>query len=229
MFTPQEVSEKVFPKSSGFGGGYQMAAVDQFLDSLTEDYTALFKENVTLKAKLKVLADKVEEYRATEESMRAALLTAQKMASKLVQEAQTEHDKLLANARADAKAEQERLAREQKDAEKRLALAKEETARFLQKSSELCRRQAEFLTQLPEIELPGEKPAPAKNEADSIGEDILRGFVDEMPAAQPELPEEPPRQEEPARQAPVTEDTIDMTKVFNLDELKFGRNYSGEE
>ena len=111
----------------------------------------------------------------------------------------------------------------------RLALAKEETARFLQKSSELCRRQAEFLTQLPEIELPGEKPAPAKNEADSIGEDILRGFVDEMPAAQPELPEEPPRQEEPARQAPVTEDTIDMTKVFNLDELKFGRNYSGEE
>ena len=86
MFTPQEVSEKVFPKSSGFGGGYQMAAVDQFLDSLTEDYTALFKENVTLKAKLKVLADKVEEYRATEESMRAALLTAQKMATKLVQE-----------------------------------------------------------------------------------------------------------------------------------------------
>ena len=116
-----------------------MAAVDQFLDSLTEDYTALFKENVTLKAKLKVLADKVEEYRATEESMRAALLTAQKMATKLVQEAQTEHDKLLANARADAKAEQERLAREQKDAEKRLALAKEETARFLQKSSELVR------------------------------------------------------------------------------------------
>ena len=56
MFTPQEVSEKVFPKASFGGGGYNMASVDEFLDALTEDYTALFKENVTLKAKLKVLA-----------------------------------------------------------------------------------------------------------------------------------------------------------------------------
>ena len=60
MFTPQEVSEKVFPKASFGGGGYNMASVDEFLDALTEDYTALFKENVTLKAKLKVLVEKVQ-------------------------------------------------------------------------------------------------------------------------------------------------------------------------
>ena len=83
MFTPQEVSEKVFPKASFGGGGYSMGAVDEFLDALTEDYTALFKENVTLKTKLKVLAEKVEEYRSTEDAMRQTLLTAQKMAAKL--------------------------------------------------------------------------------------------------------------------------------------------------
>lgn len=82
MFTPQEVSEKVFPKSSFGAGGYAMGAVDEFLDALTEDYTALYKENVTLKAKLKILAEKVEEYRATEDAMRSTLLTAQKMAAK---------------------------------------------------------------------------------------------------------------------------------------------------
>ena len=38
MFTPQEVSEKVFPKAS-FGGGYSMSVVDEFLDALTEDYS----------------------------------------------------------------------------------------------------------------------------------------------------------------------------------------------
>ena len=96
MFTPQEVSEKVFPKASFGSGGYSMTSVDEFLDALTEDYTALFKENMTLKAKLKVLAEKVEEYRSTEEAMRQALLTAQKMASKLVQEAQAEKEQLLA-------------------------------------------------------------------------------------------------------------------------------------
>ena len=60
MFTPQEVSEKVFPKASFGSGGYTMSAVDEFLDTLTEDYTALYKENVALKAKLKVLAEKIE-------------------------------------------------------------------------------------------------------------------------------------------------------------------------
>ena len=110
MFTPQEVSEKVFPKASFGGGGYNMASVDEFLDALTEDYTALFKDNVTLKAKLKVLAEKVEEYRSTEEAMRQALLTAQKMAAKLVQEAQTEKEKILSDARAEAQAEIRRRA-----------------------------------------------------------------------------------------------------------------------
>ena len=99
MLTPQEVSEKVFPKSSFGSSGYAMAPVDEFLDTLTEDYTALYKENVTLKAKLKILAEKVEEYRATEDAMRSTLLTAQKMAAKLVQEAQTEKENLLREAR----------------------------------------------------------------------------------------------------------------------------------
>ena len=93
MFTPQEVSEKVFPKASFGSGGYAMAAVDEFLDTLTEDYTGLYKENMALKAKLKVLAEKVEEYRATEDAMRSTLLTAQRMAAKLVQEAQTEKER----------------------------------------------------------------------------------------------------------------------------------------
>jgi len=118
MFTPQEVSEKVFPKAAFGSGGYSMASVDEFLDALTEDYTALFKENVTLKAKLKVLAEKVEEYRSTEDAMRQALLTAQKMAAKLVQDAQVEKEQILADARTEAQQEIHRLDDERQTAEK---------------------------------------------------------------------------------------------------------------
>lgn len=63
MYTPQEVAEKTFPKAGGLTAGYSMAAVDEFLDGLTEDYTALYEENAALKAELKALAEKVEEYR----------------------------------------------------------------------------------------------------------------------------------------------------------------------
>ncbi|MDR3207713.1 MAG: DivIVA domain-containing protein, partial [Oscillospiraceae bacterium] len=61
MLTPQEVQDKKFEKA--VFGGYDMGGVDDFLEQLTEDYAALFKENAVLKSKLKVLVDTVEEYR----------------------------------------------------------------------------------------------------------------------------------------------------------------------
>ena len=110
MLTPQEVSEHAFAKASF--GGYNMAMVDEFLDVLTADYTTLYKENATLKAKMKVLVDKVEEYRSTEEAMRKALLTAQKMADELVAQAEAKKAELLKNAETEAKA---RIAELQQD------------------------------------------------------------------------------------------------------------------
>ena len=50
------------------------------MDSLIEDYRTLYQENISLKNKMKVLVDKVEEYRATEDAMRMTLHSAQKMA-----------------------------------------------------------------------------------------------------------------------------------------------------
>ena len=55
-------------------GGYDMSAVDDFLETLTTDYAALYKENAILKSKIKVLVEKVEEYRSTDDAMRMALL-----------------------------------------------------------------------------------------------------------------------------------------------------------
>ena len=102
MLTPQEVSGRAFSKAAF--GGYNMVMVDEFLDELTDDYTSLYKENAALKAKLKVLVDKVEEYRATEDSMRAALLTAQRMANTMVEEAEEKKKAVLAGAEDEARA-----------------------------------------------------------------------------------------------------------------------------
>ena len=93
MMTPQEVSEHAFAKASF--GGYNMAMVDEFLDLLTADYTSLYKENAVLKSKMKVLVEKVEEYRSTEDAMRKALLTAQRMADEMVAEATAKRNEML--------------------------------------------------------------------------------------------------------------------------------------
>ena len=218
MLTPQEVSEKVFPKSSGFGSGYAMGAVDEFLDALTEDYTALYKENVTLKAKLKILAEKVEEYRATEDAMRSTLLTAQKMAAKLVQEAQTEKDNMLKEAREQHAAQLAQLEKDKQEAEDKLVMAKQSLVDFVRHGSELCAQQQEVLNSLPEMQLSAEE-APADAVTD-IQQDIMQ-HMDAMETAAAE-PEEPAVKDVPAGSA------IPNDFKLSLDELKFGRNYTGE-
>ena len=227
MFTPQEVSEKVFPKASFGGGGYSMASVDEFLDALTEDYTALFKENVTLKAKLKVLAEKVEEYRSTEEAMRQALLTAQKMAAKLVQEAQTEKEQILSDARTEAQAEIHRLDDERQAEERKLRAAQEKTAEFIRRSDELCKAQSAFLQSLPELDFLPEKKAQSAAQEDvvsAIEQDILSHYADVEPAQEESAVTDEPTIKLP----PVDGSAIPSDFRLSLDELKFGRNYNGD-
>ena len=220
MFTPQEVSEKVFPKSSFGAGGYAMGAVDEFLDALTEDYTALYKENVALKAKLKILAEKVEEYRATEDAMRSTLLTAQKMAAKLVQEAQTEKENLLKEAQEQHAAQLAQLEKERHEAEEKLTMAQQSLADFVRHSSELCAQQAAFLNSLPEMQLsPEENAAPAE---DDIQQDIMQHFDTMDVETGTDVEEAPVPQDVPTGSA------IPNDFKLSLDELKFGRNYTGE-
>lgn len=241
MFTPQEVSEKVFPKASFGSGGYAMAAVDEFLDTLTEDYTALYKENVALKAKLKVLAEKVEEYRATEDAMRSTLLTAQRMAAKLVQEAQEEKDNLLNEARAQHAAEIRLLDDETNAAKQKLALAQQNLADFIQRSRALCEEHAAFLTSLPEL-VPAVEAAPVV--AAPVESDLQKDILSVFDVVEPAVDEDPtvvmePVQFEAAEEvaAPAaeeivddyTDDVIPSDFKLSLDELKFGRNYSAED
>ena len=71
MFTPQEIQEQTFSKA--VFGGYDMQQVDDFLEPLTEDYIALYKENSVLKSKMKILVEKLEEYRGQEAAMKKTM------------------------------------------------------------------------------------------------------------------------------------------------------------
>ena len=64
MLTPQEIQDKKFEKARF--GGYDMTQIDDFLDIVLADYTALYKENAVLKGKMRVLVDKIEEYRSVD-------------------------------------------------------------------------------------------------------------------------------------------------------------------
>ena len=205
MMTPQEVAGCTFSKA--MMGGYNMAAVDDFLDKLTEDYTALYNENAALKAKLKVVADKLKEYRDMEETMRAALLTSQKMANSIVAEAEQRRDAMIADAAAAAmrrvnelRGEMEKEEQRLKDTRaevdrqlevenRRLAAGQEQLRAFIRDVSAVCNGQLALLDKLPELPVAVEQPLPSALEpAPVAAEPVPPAPVEDIPAAFDNVP-----------------------------------------
>ena len=159
MLTPQDIKEKTFGKAAF--GGYDMGLVDDFLERLTEDYAALYKENAVLKSKLKVLVEKVEEYRSTEDSMRMALVTAQKMGGEIVEQAKAKGDAMLAEVNEIAKKRSMELKRKLDTEEARLAAAERKTEEFSRKVLDLIAEETSFIQRLGEFQpTHAEAPAP---------------------------------------------------------------------
>ena len=98
MFTPQQIEQIAFNRVPF--GGYDMQAVDEFLEPLTEDYVTLYKENALLKSKMRVLVEKLEEYRKNEASMKDAIINAQKTCDKMVRDAEAKCTQMLSDANA---------------------------------------------------------------------------------------------------------------------------------
>ena len=238
MLTPQEVSERAFAKASF--GGYNMAMVDEFLDLLTADYSALYNENAVLKSKMKVLVDKVEEYRSTEEAMRKALMTAQRMADDLVREAEQKKETMLQDAQLEVAAQVASLRKEVSEEEFRLAAAQKATADYVAKVQFLHKQTQEYLDQLDQIT----PPAPQSvSHVDETAQEIDDSVQRLLAAAQADVKAELAREElenttefsvdvEPANFGPEEEDQqdepdLEKTAVHHVDfgELQFGRDY----
>ena len=196
MMTPQEVGSRSFAKATL--GGYNLAQVDEFLDALTEDYTALYNENAILKNKLKVLSETVEEYRATDNAMRKALLAAQNMADDIVEDAKKKQAELVGEAE---KAAQRRVA-ELKQAtaaeEYRLRQAQEATAAYVKTLTAFHDREVDFLSGLSEL-VP---PELAAQEADDPAGDIQAAVAAQVFPEEKEPEPEPEPEPEADRPAP---------------------------
>ena len=163
MITAQDIREKTFEKSRM--NGYDMASVDDFLEELAEDIGASQKENAVLKSKMKVLVDKIEEYRANEEALNMAILSAQKLAVQIESEARQRATAMIEDAERQVKAKVGSIQEQTAAEERRLADAQTAAKIFLDKAKELCN---EHLTRLGviggELQLPEEEPEVAETE-----------------------------------------------------------------
>lgn len=99
MVSAQEIRDVKFGKSFG---GYKTEEVDVFLDACAETVEALTRENEENARKMQVLAETVVDYRNQEDSIRSALINAQRMSESVVAEAQQKAAEIIANAEDEA-------------------------------------------------------------------------------------------------------------------------------
>ena len=192
MITAQDIHEKTF--ATVRINGYDKPSVDDFLDELAEEIAAAQKENTVLKGKMKVLVDKIEEYRANEEALNMAVISAQKLAVQIESEARSRASAILADAEAQAQAKIGGIAAQVETEEKRLADAKVVTAAFLKKAKELVGSELKALDaiggklEVKDSMAPAARAAAPAPAAASV-EDAVRAIEDNVSKlpAEPEL------------------------------------------
>ena len=245
MLTPQEVTGFEFERA--VFGGYDTASVDKLMEQLTQDYSTLYRDNVILKNKMKVLVDKVEEYRSTEDAMRMALLQAERTAKEMITEAEQRRDALDAEterlraeivSRAEEEADKRRTQIQSDLAAEEAALlnAKKATAEYLEKlgASMLAYRDAlthiyDFVEPLPKEEKPKEEeavpPAPEAEEhpASVVSQDTVENIVAMINKAFSSTE----AQEKAAEESENVDQTIPKLPRIDYDKLgqEFGPNY----
>ena len=101
MLTIDDIKNASFRKA-GLGGGYNADDVDAFVDEVITSFEQLKKEKTNLVHKIDVLATRVEQYRADEETVRNALLASQKVSDACIKEAKDKAAKIVREAEAKA-------------------------------------------------------------------------------------------------------------------------------
>lgn len=209
--TVQEIQEIGFEKA--VFGGYDMKSVDTFLERVAEEFAAMQKENAALKAKMKILVDKIEEYRGVEDGMRRALMSAQTIAQDTIDKAKQEAQDIVTAAKDETENKVKNTRDEITLEEQKLEAAKKSTLEFVARISAAYQAQAKALVELAKSEkLVGQQQEPAVQPAPP------------QPPIQQQAPAQPEPQEEQA-DAPIE----DATRKFDFGELKFGADYDPKE
>ena len=176
MITAQDIREKTFEKSKF--GGYDMAQVDEFLEELADDLTNSQKEVAVLKSKMKVLVDKIEEYRNNESALNKSILSAQKLAQEIETEARDKAAKVLADAEKKADETVGSITARAEFEEKRLAAAEAATAKFFDGIRAMCNAQLRNLDSISASTFSAqptpksEEPAPAAEVYEDASADL---------------------------------------------------------
>lgn len=194
MFTAEEIRSQTFEKAMR---GYRPEDVHAFLAQVAATVEELNAQKADTEHKLAILAQKVEEYRGQEESLKAALLNAQRMGDNMLHEAKQKGDSILNEAMTKAKKMMDLAQERERDEKESLQRLESEVAGFKANILGLYQQHIESLTQIDQKvsevhtavfgeEFPVDESAAPEKAADVSPIENAGSIVDSFQAAQEE-------------------------------------------
>lgn len=159
------------PQFSKGLSGYKSEEVDSYIDKLLDTIKDLQEQNEALEDKIGVLADSLQKYRDDEDSLREALLGAQKMGDSIIKNANNKAEITMREASVKAAHIVEEARKKVEDEKDELIRVQTAAADFKAKLIELYREHIELVTRIPVTDsTPVEEPTPEETSAAEICE-----------------------------------------------------------
>lgn len=99
MITAMEINTKRFEQAKP---GYKPEEVDEFLNQIADQISAMTKEKEDTEKKIEVLVESIRRYKADEEALKDAMIGAQKQARAVMEEAKVKADAIIYEAQQKA-------------------------------------------------------------------------------------------------------------------------------
>jgi len=178
VLTPSDISNKKFEKGAF---GYKPEEVDAFLAEITGAYNEMYQEKCAAEEKMLVLAEKLEEYRANEDSLKTVLLGAQKLGENIVRDSKAKAEVMLADAENQVKqvfSESESKIIKEKET---LITLQKETAEFKKRLLAMYRQHLELISLMPESnEEEKEEETEEIKAEETVSEDVVETTEEEI-------------------------------------------------
>lgn len=185
MISSEDVRRVTFEKSMR---GYRCDDVDDYLKQVAESMEALSAQNDDLQKKLVVLAQRIDQYRAEEDTLRTTMINAQRLGENVIREAKQKAAEIIRSANMKAEDREQRARDDVELAKQEIVTLKSEADSFKRSLMEMYRKHINLISKLPEYRKPEEEEAPKQE------------------PAQPEVQPEPePAQQQPAYTAPTVQ------------------------
>lgn len=160
MISSEDVRRVTFEKSMR---GYRCDDVDDYLKQVAESMEELSAKNDDLQKKLVVLAQRIDQYRAEEDTLRTTMINAQRLGENVIREAKQKAAEIIRAANMKAEDREQRARDDVELAKQEIVTLKSEADSFKRSLMEMYRKHINLISKLPEYKKPEEEePAPAE-------------------------------------------------------------------